>query len=147
MTESLEEINAESPCMALNERMVTGKSRALEHVGSEWSDIKEVTTGSCHQSPRSFILWIESRFSFFISNALVSNIRDLLPLSFLSFLLFSAFIKISNVFFFIVKGNGNQFEDIWVFIKSVQAFNCRFYLLCFIFDPAFSATTLFANPF
>lgn len=45
---------------------------------------------------------------------------------------------------------GNQFEDIWVFIKSVKAFNCRFYLLCFIFDPAnaaFSSTTLFAKPF
>ena len=81
----------------------------------------------------------------------MSNIRELLPLSFISlvFLSFSAFIKISDIFF-IVKGNGNQFEDIWVFIKSVKAFNCRFYLLCFIFDPAnvaFSSTTLFAKPF
>lgn len=35
--------------------------------------------------------------------------------------------------------------NIWVFIKSVKAFHCRFYLLCFIFNAAnvaFSSTTL-----
>lgn len=54
--------------------------------------------------------------------------------SFLSFfLLFFASIKISNMCF-IVKGNGNQFEDIQVFIKSVKVFDCRFLFIIVLYS-------------
>lgn len=77
---------------------------------------------------------------------------ELLPLPFF-FLSFFPFVNISKIFF-IVKGNGNRFEGIWISIESVKAFICRFYLLCFFYwtlktshsAPPHCLQTLFKSP-
>lgn len=119
-----------------------GRQQVSRNTGSDKETCSLQEAGSSHPVPLSACLF---------SNALVSNIRA--SPSSIFFLSFFPFVNISKIFF-IVKGNGNRFEGIWISIESVKAFICRFYLLCFFYwtlktshsAPPHCLQTLFKSP-